>query len=485
MMTYKKKALVISPHPDDEINIAGQFIDILRDNSYEIVVLYTTNGDSSLDFGNRRICEALEALRVLNVQESNVIFLGYSNEWEGGQHLYDKTYSKPLLSKSKRTSTSSIESKPEYCLKKHGVHHEFTRENFKADLKEIILDIEADIIICPDFDSHLDHRAASLMFEEVMGEILIEKKDYEPVVLKKFLYSGIWKGPKDFYDSPMKETLNTISSVWGGAQYETESPYLAWETRIQLMPSANTCTFFITNNILYKAAKKHKTQIAWYQLLRILNADLVYWWRPTSSILKYATISVSSGHAKYLTDFKMYDSSRLFDGPDKDYMNYMWAPSVDDNIKAISVFFDDYKDISQIRIYNDYNSKNRILSVELIWENQKKTIENVNSTEIIWEINTNIQHVKKIEIKILRYRGIPGMVELEMYSKRPDFYETVPFEKYRLLKKHKNAGIFALQKIEYFFLNVKLAFEYKIPNVLKFFLRGGNSGVKKDPKNRT
>ena len=120
MMTYKKKALVISPHPDDEINIAGQFIDILRDNSYEIVVLYTTNGDSSLDFGNRRICEALEALRVLNVQESNVIFLGYSNEWEGGQHLYDKTYSKPLLSKSKRTSTSSIESKPEYCLKNMG-----------------------------------------------------------------------------------------------------------------------------------------------------------------------------------------------------------------------------------------------------------------------------------------------------------------------------------------------------------------------------
>ena len=466
-MDRNKKALLIVPHPDDEINLAGQFIGVLHKNRYDIFVVYTTNGDYDEKIGNQRIYEAINALRVLGIKDSNVFFLGYSNEWSDSRHLYDKDILEPLVSKSKRYRTSSIDSKPEFCMIKDKVHHLFTRDNFKSDLKSFISALEADVILCPDFDSHLDHRAASLMFEEVMGEILIEKKSYEPLVLKKFLYSGIWKGPKDFYSSPMNETVNTITSNWNGILYRTESPYVDWSKRIQLMPDESTLVPFIIKNPLYKAARMHKSQIAWYQLLRIINADVVYWWRPTSSLLKYAKISVSSGCRKYLTDFKMYDSKRLCDGPDNNYMDYMWAPNENDNCKNIKIRFEKPQNIKVIRIYNDYNVSNRIKKIELKYGEKTSIYVNPNLSEVLWQIDIDLRQIHEIEIRIIDYCGIPGIVELEMYSKELNFFENVPFMKFEKSMTHIKWVNRIIWKLEYAILNIKLFFEYKLKSFLK------------------
>ena len=41
-----KKALVVAPHPDDEINLAAQLIIELQKQFIDRYILYTTNGDA-------------------------------------------------------------------------------------------------------------------------------------------------------------------------------------------------------------------------------------------------------------------------------------------------------------------------------------------------------------------------------------------------------------------------------------------------------
>jgi LmbE family N-acetylglucosaminyl deacetylase len=82
-------ALIIAPHPDDEINLAGQMIVNLRKKNTKVYVLYTTNGDAEYKIQNKRISEAINALKVLEVPKENIIFLGYANEWNADEHIYD------------------------------------------------------------------------------------------------------------------------------------------------------------------------------------------------------------------------------------------------------------------------------------------------------------------------------------------------------------------------------------------------------------
>ena len=68
-----EKLLIIVPHQDDEIIIAGPIMDQLL-NRYDIRVLFTTNGDYGISSKNNiRLEESIEALKVLGVKE--ILFL--------------------------------------------------------------------------------------------------------------------------------------------------------------------------------------------------------------------------------------------------------------------------------------------------------------------------------------------------------------------------------------------------------------------------
>ena len=217
----KKKAMIVAPHPDDEINLAGQILPYLQEE-YQIFVTYTTNGDAEKKIGNQRLSEALDACDVLGISSDNVIFLGYANEWKNGRHLYNCSGS--LESATGKVQTNSIEGHPEYYYEKYGIHRCFTQLNYEMDLKSVINDILPELIICVDFDSHADHRAASLTFEKVIGDILKDKADYRPRILKKFAYNGVWKGQKDFYPYPCATTKMKHSFFYGGEMHDLESP---------------------------------------------------------------------------------------------------------------------------------------------------------------------------------------------------------------------------------------------------------------------
>ena len=464
------RVLIIVPHPDDEINVAGQVIVDFLKRKCEVYVLYTTNGDFNRKIGNSRIYEAIEALCVLGVEEKNIIFLGYGNDWMENDHIYNFSSSVEVKSSaSGKRETNSVPNHDEYCYQKYGYHHLFTRDNFKSDLKNVILEYRAKYLICNDFDSHPDHRATSLMFEEVIGEILKEQTNYRPIVLKKFAYSGVWKGKKDYYSTPQIETINTIHGEINGRSFETESPYYKWSERIQLSVPQSTRTELLKDNLLYKAALKHKSQIAWYQILRIASADVVYWWRPTKNLLMNATLRTSSGNNSFLNDFKLYEASDVVTGiDDLEVTKCMWIPDIKDCVPYIEVLFKEKADIRLIRIFSDYSGRNILENIEIEIGERRYYFENTVAADPVWNIEIEENNVSSLKITFLKWKGIVGITELEIYDHRLDFFEESNFELEKYQEISQCNTVHNIQKkLEMFFLNVKLFATYKIKTIRK------------------
>lgn len=79
-----QKVLVIIPHEDDEINVAGSVMYSYVQKGADVYCAFTTNGDYSF-WARTRMHEAWRSLQTLGVQ--HVVFLGYgdtSNHYPGG-----------------------------------------------------------------------------------------------------------------------------------------------------------------------------------------------------------------------------------------------------------------------------------------------------------------------------------------------------------------------------------------------------------------
>ncbi|MBQ3433933.1 MAG: PIG-L family deacetylase, partial [Selenomonadaceae bacterium] len=187
---FGTRVLILAPHPDDEINIAGNMILTLAAAKAEVFVAYSTNGDFE-QAAEVRAKEAVDALKILGVPRERIIFLGYGD----GHKLSDK----PTQSPAGHVETYAAQDFVDYAKKTFGRHSPYTRQNFKRDLKSLLLELRANIIFCVDFDSHPDHRTLSILFEETLGEILSERTDYRPEVYKKFAYATAFTAAADFY----------------------------------------------------------------------------------------------------------------------------------------------------------------------------------------------------------------------------------------------------------------------------------------------
>ena len=87
---FGTRVLILAPHPDDEINIAGNMILNMAAAKAEIFVAYSTNGDFE-NPAEVRAQEAVDALKILGVPRDKIIFLGYGD----GHNLSDKPTQSP------------------------------------------------------------------------------------------------------------------------------------------------------------------------------------------------------------------------------------------------------------------------------------------------------------------------------------------------------------------------------------------------------
>ena len=316
---FGTRVLILAPHPDDEINIAGNMILTLAAAKAEIFVAYSTNGDFE-NPAEVRAKEAVDALKILGVPKDKIIFLGYGDTYNGNPHIFNaKT---PITSPAGHVETYAAEGFIDYAKKTFGRHSHYTRKNFKRDLKSLLLELRANIIFCVDFDSHPDHRTLSILFEEVLGEILSERNDYRPEVYKKFAYSTAFTAAPDFYAPNLLPTLKPKLGETDTYDFDfIDRANYVWKNRVRF-PVMNSQPL-LKDNPIAEAIFAHKSQRNEWNALRILNSDEIFFERRTDSQTFCAKVVATCGDAAKVKDFKIIDTTDVDESPAQ-IKNNLW-----------------------------------------------------------------------------------------------------------------------------------------------------------------
>lgn len=338
----KRKVLLVVPHQDDELFVGGGlFKTLAQHGEYEAYVVFTTNGDFFAHEAKVRLEESLYVLtEFYGIEEDHIFFLGYGDGWKDSVHLYHHDGEQSLTSQAGRTETYGLEGHEDYRWFRSGRHSAYRRADFKRDLKDVLAEVLADILLVVDFDRHPDHRAASLLVEECLGELFRERASYRPLVLKRFAYDGVWKGKADFFDFPGKATVLKELSLF---------PYTEEDMLRFAMPD-DCVTPYLTDNFLYRAFRCYKTQQVWQKADEIINIDEVYFKRNTDNLLFDAKLSASSGNPEYLRDFKLFDCADVMCG-ELVFKECGWKPEDGDSEKRVRIHFEQPVTIGRIAVY--------------------------------------------------------------------------------------------------------------------------------------
>lgn len=409
-----KKILLIIPHQDDEIHIAGSLLASL-DNADNVYVLYTTNGDFLFD-AKYRYRECIKSLEKLaNIDEDKIIFMGYSDQaYDQKTHMYN-TFNDWVSNKGYK-ETYAPYGFNEWNYLEYGKHCKYNRDNFCNNIKEIIEKYLPEVIICNDLDFHPDHLMTSLAFERALGLIIRNNPNYKPLVLKTFAYENSYFGKDDFFDNkdiPMLFNYDKFGNV-------ISNPYYSKNNAISLAIDRKCYTKNLFKNKIFKAILCHKSQLLVKRTGRIINANIVYWKRNTNNLLLDANISVSSGNKEYLNDFMLADTSNVLNGNNKEiiYDKGIWIPDNDDNKKEIDINLDNKKYIYLIRIYSGRINNKFIKNLEIIYNDKKKeiTLENSYINDIIID-----EEINNLKIFIKDKEIFNGFSEIELVNYKEKF----------------------------------------------------------------
>lgn len=364
-LSHDKPILVLIPHEDDEINLAGALISEARREQIQVLCVFMTNGDWEYP-GSVRIDEAVQSLHELHVPEDDIIFLGYPDGGLRGERavmLHGRTDSVEVYGNRNTYGTKEHE---DFAFSETGSHHTYTWENLLHDLKQVILKYHPSVIAATDFDFHPDHRMCSIAFEQVMGNILHQEKEYSPLVLKGFCYSTGFESVPDFYGRHFYSSLPADRD----GKVETsilDNPTYCWERRVRL-PVCPECRKPMRHNVIFKALSAHISQKAFGRADKIINSDEVFWLRRTDNLAYKGKLSASSGDVHYLADFMMMNSPNIGE-KDPIFDHYLWIPDEGDSQKWCRIDFSRPQNINSISIYGNMDKENKILEGRLTFSN--------------------------------------------------------------------------------------------------------------------
>ena len=354
-----QRVMVIVPHEDDEINIAGGIMEQYTAYGSEVYPVFLTNGDGLTDAGTR-FSEALAACGYMGIPGENVTFLGYGDQWqEGGPHLYNAQPGQVVKSLAGKTETYGTGAAAAF---REG--QAYTVDNLLDDLEAVILGCRPDVIYCSDYDSHIDHKATTLAFEKVMGKILREHPDYRPVVYKAFAYKSAWYAEADFYET----NLGSTGDVFEEPYWQRPQVY-RWEDRLRLPVKGDTLSRSVLSGGTYETLKCHASQDGMLQTARIVNSDKVFWQRKTTSLCYDALVQTSSGAdtAVLLTDFMLLENHDLVDGSHLP-VDGTWVPERTDAEKQVTVTFPAAVDLKTVVLYDNPSEEDNVLAAQLLFE---------------------------------------------------------------------------------------------------------------------
>lgn len=349
------RVLVLAPHPDDEINVAGNMIYSFRQMGAEVFVLYSTNGDFE-GLQEVRFREVGKSLAMLGLDDSHYDLLGYGDTYNGTGNPHVYYAEEAMTSPAGHRETYGAAGREEYHFCRHGEHGAYTRQNFLSDLHEYIMDKRADIIFCVDYDLHADHRALSLAFETVMGEILRERDNtYFPVIYKRFAYSTAFTAAQDFSELNLQEIKRPVPGEIESYDYDLidKSVYL-WDRRVRFPVHAALREKLLSQNIIARAILAHKSQHNEKNSYSLINSDEIFWQRRTDNLSYQAEIKASSGDTGCLAEFLLLDPVDL-DAHMPAWQDKIWKPEQGDTDRTISYTWDKPQSLRRICLYGSVN----------------------------------------------------------------------------------------------------------------------------------
>ena len=401
-----KSAMFFVPHEDDEINVFGGVLEQYVKNGSDVKIVFLTNGDC-YGIEKFRIIEALDVAKVYNIPKENIIFLGYSDTLsKHGVHIYNAEDNEEYTSVKGHTETYATKH-----MNPFKIGRMFTRSNIVEDMKDVIKAYKPDELFCCDYDSHPDHRAISLFFEEALDELLKEDASYTPDVYKGFAYSTAWNGKQDYY------SLNIVSTrkVSNSPLMEENNIY-EWNERVRFPVADETLSRVMQNSSSYQAMMMHCSQTASDHANGILNGDKVFWKRRTDNVLKNAEIIATSGDASQVTSFKLADSENIMKSDNLPCSN-VWEADENDENRIIMISLPEPKTIREVVIYaNPYNENNIINATLKVGNYQFETdmIDNYSVFEFD-EITTD-----KLALRIDEFTGVASVLKIEAYETPSD-----------------------------------------------------------------
>ena len=471
-----KKCLIIAPHPDDEICLAGCIFDQLK--SVDVTVAFCTNGDYIATNADVRIKEALKAKEQLGY--NNIIILGYGDNCNG-IHIYEAVNNEIVSSHAGRRGTLDAGGLKTFHLLKHGCQCAYTRENLKNDIKELILEVNANIIICVDTDNHPDHRAISLLFDEVIGELL-KVQNFHPIILKKFSYVGTYFGIDDYFNKTMMETLPSYENL---VDTSFSFPY-NWDDRLCFQNFKNNHPLAFWKSSIFKSLLCHKSQNAYVNFVKLCNDDVVYWYRSTQSLTYLAKIRVSSGDASYLNDFKIIDTDDIKSDSVTIQPSHTkaWIPSRSDNKREVHFSFVKAVNVSYLVIYQAPFSNIYRIGININVDKSNTYYFDCGKTNIIKIKMPILQNIKYLGMSFFTNNLEDRIViyEIEIYETKPFFpWKNVPFTIYNPDENKTERNSFSLKMYSYLFecyhqyrscflqtlRSYRWRFLYKINSILK------------------
>ena len=402
-----KRVMLIVPHEDDDLNVLGGVTEEYVRHGSEVFVVFMTNGDYHCA-GEVRITEAIELYRYLGVPEDHIIFLGYGDTMgTENYHIYNAPLDEIITSSAEKSATYALDTHPPFRS-----DHPYTLRNLMKDMKDVILEKEPELIYCVDYDRHWDHKACSLIFDRVMGEILKERQDYSPAVFKGYGYSTAWYAQYDFFEPNIRSTLDFQTSLFG-----QQPEVYRWSERVRLPVLPGSLSRSLPGSELYTELGYYASQVATDHAAAVINGDKVFWKRSTDSLARNASVSASSGDAARLTDFMILDTDNLLD------LGHLpcdgaWVPDEEDPDKTAFVELASLEDVYAFVLYDNPSESDNILNALVTFDNGSSFETGpLDAGGAATRFFPNAQQVRQFQITILKAEGsCAGITEVEAFT---------------------------------------------------------------------
>jgi LmbE family N-acetylglucosaminyl deacetylase len=209
LIKRKGRILILVPHPDDEaIACAGVIQEALAKGS-EVKIVYLTNGDHNqfsfivyekrftlrrsefIHMGEVRMNEAKKAMKLLGLDESNLIFLGYP---DFGTFMILRNYwndARPY--KSLLTRISSVPYKTNLSF-----GSSYIGDNILRDLKNVILNYKPDeIFVSHPADVNVDHKSLYIYLQVALADL--KNQINAPKVYPYLVHCLGWPQPRHYH----------------------------------------------------------------------------------------------------------------------------------------------------------------------------------------------------------------------------------------------------------------------------------------------